>query len=126
VKRHELGVWGEEQALKKLQSLGYRFRERNWHVPAGELDLIFEDQGEVVFVEVKTRSSSRYGRPEDSLTRQKKARILKAALAYLDVHDLWASSWRVDVVAIECALNGEVRRMDHYINISIEPGELSV
>ena len=123
MKRHALGAWGEEQALRKLESLGYRLRDRNWHVATGELDLILEDRGEVVFVEVKTRMSNRFGRPEDSLTGRKKARILQAALAYLDEHDLWAADWRVDVVAIECARHGEITRMDHYININMEAGE---
>ena len=126
MKRHAMGVWGEDQALEKLKSLGYHFRERNWRVTAGEIDLILEDHGEVVFVEVKTRSSRHFGRPEDSLTPRKKARILQAALAYLDAHNLWARSWRVDVVAIECTLHGEVKRMDHYINVDMEPGELPV
>jgi len=126
VKRHAMGAWGEEQALKKLKSLGYQFRDRNWHATTGEIDLILEDRGEVVFVEVKTRSSGRFGRPEDGLTPRKKASILQAALAYLDVHDLWEVSWRVDVVAIECTSNGKLKRMDHYVNVNMEPGELPV
>ena len=61
----KLGVLGESLASDYLTHHGYRILERNWRWPRGEIDLIVEKDGEIVFVEVKARRSHRYGTPQD-------------------------------------------------------------
>jgi putative endonuclease len=111
--------WGEGQALTYLQQLGMDLIERNCSVAGGEIDLIMEDADVLVFVEVKTRRSLRFGSPEESITNTKVGRIYQAALAYLDQFESDHRNWRIDVVAIECTAERRVRRLDHYPNIEV-------
>jgi putative endonuclease len=115
----QLGPWGEDQALTYLQQLGMDLIERNFRVASGEIDLIMEDADALVFVEVKTRRSLRFGPPEESITNTKLRRIYQAALAYLDQFECDHRNWRIDVVAIECMAKRRVRRLDHYPNIEV-------
>ena len=73
-----LGRWGETVAAVYLIDLGYIILECNFRTPYGELDLVTFYQDQVIFVEVKTRSSNRFGWPEESITEKKKMkRIVK-------------------------------------------------
>lgn len=67
--RLPLGKWGEQKASEFLARKGMVLLQRNFQIREGEIDLVMEDSGTLVFVEVKTRASLRFGAPEDSLTR---------------------------------------------------------
>ncbi len=121
-----IGSQGEALACQRLQGAGYRILERNWRARQGELDIVAEQGGEVVFVEVKTRRSRRFGPPEESFTPTKRARLLAAALAYLEQRGLADRSWRVDLVAIEFDGLGGVARYDHYLNVLEGGGSLTI
>ena len=81
-KRRDLGAWGEQHAADYLTCQGYAILGRNVHSSYGEIDLIAQHQGVVVFVEVKTRASTRFGYPEDALveTRFASASVARARL----------------------------------------------
>lgn len=112
--RQKLASWGEEYAAVYLQERGYQVVERNARTPYGEIDLVvmstarveqtagdrLEGWRVIVFVEVKTRSSTTYGYPEQAITRSKRAHMLAAAQAYLQAHPELVGDWRVDVIAI--------------------------
>jgi len=110
--RRTLGNRGEELASRKLQSLGYTVRERNWRCAAGELDIVAEKDGALVFVEVRTRRGDRFGTPEESITLAKRTKLIEVAQAYLEEHNEKGCAWRIDVVAIEIGAHGEVSRME--------------
>ena len=110
--RRTLGQQGETLAAQRLQSLGYRLRERNWRCPVGELDIVAEKEGVLVFVEVRTRRGDRFGTPEESITPAKRAKLLEVAQTYLDEHAAEDRNWRIDVVAVEIGPRGEVVRLD--------------
>lgn len=95
-----LGKWGEQIALKHLTGLGYQIILVNHRTPFGEIDIISRDGEELVFIEVKTRSSNRLGNPEGSITAKKQQHILDSAQHYLTTLDPPVDEWRVDVVAI--------------------------
>lgn len=80
---------------------GYRLRHRRWRGPGGEIDLVLERGGIVVFVEVKTRSSVSFGGAAAAVDRDKRERIVRAASAYLSRFGLWESPSRFDVVTLE-------------------------
>lgn len=106
----ELGKWGEELAAKFLIQQGFSIIAQNVYTPYGELDLVAEDPGEatektLVFVEVKTRRSRRFGFPEEAVTTSKQEHLKSAALHYLQDHPELESDWRFDVIAIECYQN---------------------
>lgn len=77
------GDRGEALAIAHLKKKGYRIVERNYRSPVGEIDIIAEHRGTVVFVEVKARTPSTYGLPEEAVNRRKQQRIARAALLYL-------------------------------------------
>ncbi len=110
--RKRLGDAGEEIAARELARRGYVVRERNWRCPAGELDLVAEQDGALVFVEVRTRRGDRYGTPEESITPAKRAHLIAAAQSYLQEHDLHQCDWRIDVVAVQMSERGDLLRVD--------------
>jgi putative endonuclease len=94
------GSEGEELAAGFLLQKGYRIVERNYRFERAEIDLIARDGDELVFVEVKTRYSERYGTPEESVTPSKVEQLKKAAEGYLHEHQISHQLCRFDVVAI--------------------------
>ncbi len=100
--RLSLGKNGEEHAVQHLESNGYHVLHQNWRAGrTGEIDLIAltPDSTTLVFIEVKTRSSARYGHPIESVTPAKQLKILRVAEHYL--HECpFAGDIRFDVVSI--------------------------
>jgi putative endonuclease len=96
----ETGRRGEEIAASYLKKAGYHIRERNYRCPFGEIDIIALDGNEVVFVEVKGRKSDDFGEPEAAVDARKQAKLSRAALNYINEHDLNDHNARFDVVAV--------------------------
>lgn len=103
MKRHELGLRGEELALAYLRDRGYTLVERNFRCRLGEVDLILKDGCELVFVEVKTRSSHLFGMPKEAVTPAKQARIRRLAQYYLLTRGRMDLTPRFDVVGVDLA-----------------------
>ena len=114
-----LGIWGERRACEYLEQKGMILIERNFRVREGEIDLVMKDANNLVFVEVKTRSSLQFGAPEDSIHKRKLDRLFKAAHAYLEGLENSEQDWRIDIVAIECTSDRMLKRLDHYPNIAL-------
>lgn len=98
--RTELGRRGEEAAGRHLLSLGYRILERRYRTRAGEIDFIARDGEAIVFIEVKTRTSLRCGRPAEAVDRRKRARIVRTAALYLARLRVDDIACRFDVVEV--------------------------
>lgn len=103
-----LGRRGEEIAARYLASRGLAIVERNWRCPQGEIDLIARDGGELVFVEVKTRSSVAFGHPLESITPVKLARLRRLAAAWCDAHPGGHDTIRIDAIAVIAPRAGAV------------------
>ena len=103
-----LGRRGEEIAARYLASRGLAIVERNWRCPQGEIDLIARDGGELVFVEVKTRSSVAFGHPLESITPVKLARLRRLAAAWCDAHPGGHDTIRIDAIAVIAPSVGDV------------------
>lgn len=101
MRRKALGTFGERVAEKYLQKIGYRILEKNFTCPLGEIDLIAEDAGVLVFIEVRTRSTKRFGTPAESINRKKKQRLIRLASFYLSSRQAENRTCRFDVVAVE-------------------------
>ena len=103
-----LGRRGEAVAARHLERAGLTIVERNWRCPQGEIDLVARDRGELVFVEVKTRSSVDYGHPLEAITPRKLARLRRLAGAWCAAHPGVAASIRIDAVGVIAPRQGEV------------------
>lgn len=103
-----LGKEGEDRAAQFLAKKGYKILERNYSTRSGEIDLVALHNGEVVFVEVKTRTSDAYGAPELAVNPRKQLRMIKAALGYIKYKKLHQMPCRFDVVAISAAVENGV------------------
>ena len=79
----KLGEIGEGLASKFLKEHGYKIIKRNYKTAIGEIDIIAEDSGTLVFVEVKTRENTAYGQPFEAVNRHKQRKIANVALLYL-------------------------------------------
>lgn len=93
------GKWGEFEAIKFLKEKGLEIIEANWVFLHLEIDIIAKDEGKLVIVEVKTRSSAEYGEPETFVTRSKQKKLIRAANLYMQ-HKNLDLEVRFDVVGI--------------------------
>jgi putative endonuclease len=98
--RLDLGRLGENLALKKIKSLGYKCIARNYRCPLGEVDLIAKDGDALVFIEIKTRKGRSIGYAKESVNKRKRRQLSKVALAYMKSHDVADTKSRFDVVAV--------------------------
>lgn len=112
-----LGKSGEDRAARFLARQGYRILERNYRAPFGEIDLIALHRGELVFVEVKTRTSDVYGAPELAVNPRKQQRMIKAALGYIKNKKLHQVSCRFDVVAIDTSKEKEIELIENAFEV---------
>ena len=96
----ELGRRGEALACARLTAAGLRVVARNWRCQSGEIDVVAEAPGLLVFCEVKTRRGNDYGSPAAAVTPAKQARLRRLAAAYLAAGAVPACSVRFDVVAV--------------------------
>ena len=110
--RRELGRFGERLARDTLKKRGYRILETNFRCRRGEIDIVAQQKGCLVFVEVRTKSNLDFGSPEESITAIKKQRLVSSALTYIDTHQDIPSLWRIDVVAIEINIEGKPERIE--------------
>lgn len=95
----KIGQWGESVAAGYLEKRGYNLIARNLRTPYGEIDILAEKDGQIIFVEVKTRTSSSLGPPEISITPRKQEHMLAAAEYYAQENNL--DHWQIDVIAVE-------------------------
>jgi putative endonuclease len=115
-RRQALGRWGEETAVRFLEKNNYTILARNVHTGHGELDIVAQKDGVVIFVEVKARSSNRYGYPEQAVSPRKQAHLLSAAEEYFTQHPDASETWQFDVIAItRCA--GSPPEIEHFENV---------
>lgn len=114
--RKKLGRWGEKRCEGFLKKKGFKKLTRNYSCRGGEIDLIMvAPEGEVVFVEVKTRADETFETTESAITPAKKTRMSRAARYFLATHNIEDRPFRFDVVTIVLGQSGPVQ-IRHYEN----------
>jgi putative endonuclease len=106
--RIQTGKRGEDIAVAYLKNKGYRIIERNYKCLFGEIDIVAKDGDMVVFVEVKSRKSERFGDPQGAVGREKQKKISRISLTYLEEKHLYPCDARFDVVAIKMLPAGSI------------------
>lgn len=111
---NELGRRGEQEACYYLAERDIHIIERNWRGDGGEVDIIADDYGMIIFVEVKTRSRTDYEAPEEAVDARRMYRLSRAAEEYLWRNGLEKNPYRFDIIAVE----GEAPpfRIRHIVN----------
>lgn len=120
--RRDTGRLGEKIARDFLARRGYHILKTNYRCPHGEIDIIARYQDYLVFIEVRTRRSLKFGSPEESITPAKKERLIATAWHYQQSLDSPAPLWRIDTVAIELNQKGTPSRIELTENAITEDG----
>lgn len=115
--RRAWGAAGERLAAAWLERAGGRVLARNFRCREGEVDLVVEEADELVFVEVRTRRVGALVGPEESVSLAKRARIRRAAEAYLAATGNEERPWRIDLVAVELDTRGRLARLERFRHI---------
>lgn len=111
----KIGKWGEDCAAEYLAARGYEIVERNARTPYGEIDLVARFDGFTVFVEVKARTTRRFGLPEEALTTRKLHHMRAAAGHYAAEREI--DNWQCDALAVE-GIPGIAPRIEHFENVT--------
>ena len=112
--RQALGKLGEDLAVAALEGRGYAILARRYRTRCGEIDIVAEDDGTLVFVEVKARETAEFGTPAEAVTRWKQRRLTRMALAYVSDVRAHDRPCRFDVVAI--LLEGGEPKIELFVN----------
>lgn len=98
--RTSLGERGERAACEFLKEQGYEILEKNYTCKLGEIDVIARRQGRLAFIEIKTRTSTQFGLPQEAVDLRKQEKIVKVAQWYIKEKNLGRTPVSFDVVAI--------------------------
>ncbi len=98
-KHNEIGKYGERLAVVFFENLGYQIIHKNWRYGHLEIDLIAHKRGVLHFIEVKTKSSNRYGFPEEEVSKQKLQKLINASEEFLRAFPDWQNI-QFDILAI--------------------------
>ena len=103
-----MGRAGEKRAVEYLKKKGFKILKTNYKTMLGEIDIIAEEKGVIVFIEVKTRTNDNFGLPCEAVDKKKQEKYYKIATFYLQKEKKTDSECRFDVVEIE---NGEINHI---------------
>jgi putative endonuclease len=106
--RRRLGIAGEDAVAEWYEAAAYEVLDRNWRCRDGELDLVVRRDSTLVFCEVKTRASTRFGAPVEAVTATKQRRLRTLASRWLAEHDARRRTLRFDVASVTRASDGEL------------------
>lgn len=118
MQNHETGKKGEQYAVYYLITTGYEILTTNYNVLGGELDIIAKYNNTLIFFEVKTRKSDKFGLPEESLTYKKRSNLRYAMLKYMN-NVYYRGDFRFDLIAIEMNSFDEVKKLRHYKDVQL-------
>ena len=116
-----IGIIGEAEATKMLEKKGFKVLEHNWRMGHLEVDLIAESKNEIVFAEVKARTTTFGSRlPEENVDENKKRRMIAAANAYIKYHKVEKTP-RFDIIGIVVNADGNEIIYRNHMENAFEP-----
>ena len=115
-----LGQKGEQFAAELMEKKGFKIIQRNWKMGHLEMDIIAGNKKEIVFVEVKTRTSTFHGQPEEAVDILKRRRMVAAANAYIKYYKE-DRNIRFDIIGILMTNDGEIVEITHLEDAFIPP-----
>lgn len=121
--KQEVGQRGEQITEDYLRSKGYVILAKNYRTRFGEIDLVAKDKETLVFIEVKTRRTSLFGKPEESITRKKIRHLLTAIAIFLARTVSYRTTWRFDVITITFSSSNHAPLLTHLRDIPLSLDE---
>ena len=115
----QVGKKGEDIAVGYLSHQGVSVFLRNVRTPYGEIDIIGEDNGCLIFVEVKARRNQSFGFPEEAVHARKQEHMVNSAIFYLQENFEEEIDWRIDVIAVNFAIKDESPQIRRFKNAII-------
>ncbi|WP_455197687.1 YraN family protein [Kaarinaea lacus] len=116
-----IGQQAEDIALKFLQTKGMRLIARNYRCKLGEIDLVMQDDGALVFIEVRYRKQSNFGDGAESVDFRKQQKIIRSAEHFLQQHRQYSQSpCRIDVISISKQQNSDYQEIINWIPNAIQ------
>ena len=119
-KHIELGQKGEQLSVELMEKKGFKILHRNWKMGHLEMDIIAANKNEIAFVEVKTRTSTFRGQPEEAVDVVKRKRMIAAANAYIKYYHEERKP-RFDIIGILINKSGEIEQITHLENAFLPP-----
>ncbi|MCX6745254.1 MAG: YraN family protein [Candidatus Parcubacteria bacterium] len=113
----KIGSFGQQLAADFLKQRNYQIVAQNYYTRLGEIDLIAIKDGQLIFVEVKTRLSEKFGLPEEAVTDRKKEKMYQTALQYLEKEKVNHDNFRFDILAVMIDRYGKKAVIRHHKNI---------
>ncbi len=120
-KTKTLGKKGEDVAAAFLEKKGYTILFRNYKCSFGEIDIIAKHKKILSFIEVKTRSTKKYGLPQDAVTAVKQTKISRVALEFIQRYKMDNRAARFDVVSVQSLNDGyEVDLIENAFELTVD------
>lgn len=117
--RVKLGKYGEQLAAKYLERHGHKVTDKNFYTRYGEIDLIAQNGDEIIFCEVKTRTSSDCGYPEQAVDYYKFRKLSKTIQIYLQEKNM-EKFWRLDVISVEINRDTKIAKIRWFKDMGID------
>ena len=115
--KREIGKLGEDIACKYLLEKKYKILKRNYHSRFGEVDIIARDSNNLlVFFEVKTRTSGKYGQGFEAVDYYKQQKLVKTTYSYLSENKIKDDNFRIDVLSIDLEFRQRIGKVTHFRN----------
>lgn len=114
------GKLGEIKARQYLKQNNYKILITNFRTRVGEIDIIGEKDGQLIFFEVKARIGDLKGKPYESITYWKLNHLKKAIYFYLVKNNLFNSKLRIDVISIEFNQDKSIKKLLHFENVELQ------
>jgi len=114
--KQEIGAIGEQAACQFLNNNGYKVLEKNYRCREGEVDIVALAQDQVVFVEVRTKTTSGFGTPEESVTCKKMKSLRAVVEHFIQHHRGLPESYRIDFIGVRMGRDGRLLRIEHIEN----------
>ncbi len=96
----QIGADGETLVATFLEKQGAVILARNWRIKEGEIDIVARLGQLILFVEVKSRTSTKFGHPLEAISSDKALRLQRLALAWVAVNGHWGADYRIDCAAV--------------------------
>jgi putative endonuclease len=107
---NRLGKKGENEAVEMLTREGYEILHRNWRYKSYEIDIVAKDENDLVIIEVKTRSTDYYGKPEEAVNLAKQKFLIRSTEALIRKYD-YDLNVRYDIISV--IVKGNNIKIDH-------------